>query len=512
MTARFMATTCRSMREPMAYGSAASRCFSRPGAALRGRTRGWWRIAARCTLLMSLVILCGTLGRSQDAPARQGDTAAQNGDAAASQTPDPETIFPHSDRSRWWISGQVNNILQGHPAFPAAYSGANSLESHGEIHDSRVLTLYTGLQLTRLTEILFDPESTQGHGLSDALGLAGFTNLDVVRNPDLGGSPYVARVTIRQIIPLSHAMIEQERDPLSILAEVPARRLELRAGKFAMTDFFDVNAVGSDDRLQFLNWTVVNNGGYDYAADTRGYTYAAMIEYDDPTWALRFAEALMPTVANGIKLDWDLRRARAENVELELHPRVFAGRASVVRLLSYVNHGNMGDYRQAVALFRAGKTPVPVIEDTRQQGTVKYGFGVNLEQQVTTDLRGFARFGWNEGEHESFAYTEVNQTVAFGADYRGSRWGRKHDKAGAAFVSNAISKDHQEYLRLGGLGFLLGDGNLNYGRENILETYYNAHFWRGIYGAFDFQHINNPGYNRDRGPVWVPGLRLHLEL
>jgi carbohydrate-selective porin OprB len=270
--------------------------------------------------------------------------------------------------------------------------------------------------------------------------------------------------------------------------------------------------VGSDDRLQFLNWTDVNNGAYDYAADTRGYTYAAMIEYDDRAWALRFAEALLPKVANGIDLDWDLHRARAENVELELRPRVFAGRASAVRLLSYVNHGIMGDYREAVALFREGKTPVPIIEDTRQQGTVKYGFGVNLEQQVTGTLRAFGRFGWNEGQHESFAYTEVNQTFAFGADYRGDRWRRKHDKVGAAFITNAISKDHQEYLRLGGLGFLLGDGNLNYGRENILETYYNAHFWRGVYGAFDLQHINNPGYNRDRGPVWVPGLRLHLEL
>ena len=462
-------------------------------------------MATRCILLIGFVFFCGSLARSQD-------SSAPDTPAVAPETTDPQTIFPHSNTARWWISGQINNILQGHPSFFAAYSGTNSLEAHGEIHDSRVLTLYTGLLPTHLTEILFDPEVTQGHGISDALGLAGFTNLDVVRNPDLGGTPYVARATFRQIIPLSHATTEQERSPLTLFTQLPARRLELRAGKFALTDFFDVNAVGSDDRLQFLNWTDVNNGAYDYAADTRGYTYAAMIEYDDHAWALRFAEALMPKVANGIDLDWDLHRARGENVELELHPRVFTRRASAVRLLSYVNHGNMGDYREAVALFREGKTPVPIIEDTRQQGTVKYGFGVNLEQQVTGALRAFGRFGWNEGQHESFAYTEVNQTVTFGADYRGDRWRRKHDKVGAAFISNAISKDHQEYLRLGGLGFLLGDGNLNYGRENILENYYDAHFWRGIYGAFDLQHINNPGYNRDRGPVWVPGLRLHLEL
>jgi carbohydrate-selective porin OprB len=317
---------------------------------------------------------------------------------------------------------------------------------------------------------------------------------------------------IRQIIPFSHEMVDEDRGPLSLAKKVSVRRLEFRAGKFGVADFLDLNDVGSDSHLQFMNWTIDNNGGYDYAADTRGYTYGAMLEYDDRNWSLRFVEALMPKVANGINLDWDLRRARAENVELELRPHVFHARESVVRLLSYVNHANMGDYRQAVAQFLAGATPRPIIEDTRMQGRIKYGFGVNLQQEITSRWRAFARFGWNEGRHESFAYTEVNQTFQFGTDYRGDQWRRKQDKIGLAFVTNAISKDHQEYLKLGGLGFLLGDGNLNYGRENILETYYNAHFWRGLYGAFDLQYIVNPGYNRDRGPVVVPALRFHVEL
>jgi high affinity Mn2+ porin len=126
-------------------------------------------------------------------------------------------------------------------------------------------------------------------------------------------------------------------------------------------------------------------------------------------------------------------------------------------------------------------------------------------------LRVFARFGWNEGQHESFAYTEVDQTVEVGGDLRGSFWKRKQDKVGVALVSNAISKVHQEYLALGGKGFLLGDGALNYGREQIVEGYYNLHVWRGIFTGPDLQHITNPGYNRDRGPVLVPGARLHLE-
>jgi high affinity Mn2+ porin len=432
--------------------------------------------------------------------------------APADDSPnDLTTVFPHAKDSRWWVSGQLNTILQGHPRFSAKYTGPNSLKTEDEIHDSRVLTLYTGAALTRTTEVFLDIESAEGRGISDAFGLAGFTNLDVVRNPTLGAAPYVARVMIRQIIPLSRQKQEEERGPLALAGEVPVRRIELRAGKLGIPDFFDLNGVGSDSHLQFLNWTIANNGGYDYAADTRGYTYGVLLEYHDRARAVRFAEALMPKVANGIEMEWNLRKSRAENLELELHGKVFARRESVLRLLSYVNHANMGDYREAVALFLAGQGQRPVIEATRRQGRVKYGFGINLEQGITSRWRAFGRFGWNEGRHESFAYTEVNQTFVFGSDYRGDRWHRSRDKVGASFVTNAISKDHQEYLRRGGLGFLLGDGNLTYGRENIFEGYYNAHFWRGIYGAFDLQRVENPGYNRDRGPVWVPTLRLHVE-
>src|SRR5581483_6118216 len=194
---------------------------------------------------------------------------------------------------------------------------------------------------------------------------------------------------------------------------------------------------------------------------TRGYTWGFIAEYQSKAFDIRFGEMLVPKVANGIDLDWNLRRARAENVELELHRSLVAHREGIVRVLSYVNHANMGDYREAVARFRAGIDAVPTVENTRQQGRIKYGFGINDEQALTDSLRVFVRWGWNEGRHESFAYTEVNSTVSFGGDYAGTRWGRKLDKVGAALVSNGISKDHQQYLRLGGRGFLLGDGALN---------------------------------------------------
>jgi hypothetical protein len=433
--------------------------------------------------------------------------------ACFAQDAEPQaTMFPHSETAPWWISAQINLVFQAHPGFHAPYSGPNSLKPYGENATSRVLTLFTGLELTHTTEVEVDVEETGWKGISGALGLAGFTNLDVVRNPDIGAAPYLARLMVRQILPLSHKKVEADRDPFRLATELPERRLEFRAGKFSAVDFFDNNLVGSDSHLQFLNWTVDNNGAYDYAADTRGYTWGMIAEYQSPKWGARFGELLMPKAANGPDLDWNLRRARSENIELELRPKVLGHEGTTLRLLSFVNHANMGTYNRAIARYVAGIDPRPIIENTRVQGTVKYGFGVNLQQELPRNVRAYGRFGWNEGQHESFAYTEVNQTVSGGADVTMKGMGRPLDRWGLAVVSNGISKPHQEYLRLGGLGFLLGDGRLNYRRENILETYYNVHLWRGAFFGFDLQRIWNPGYNRDRGPVIVPGLRVHLEL
>jgi hypothetical protein len=437
---------------------------------------------------------------------------------AAQENPAPETektqvtVFSHPDDTPWWISGQINIIFQAHAGFPAKYSGPNSLNSYGEQATSRLLTLYLGYQPTKNQEILLNVEEAGWKGISGALGLAGFTNLDVVRNPQIGQQPYVARAIYHYTLPLSGEEQKTDRGPLSMATSVPVRRLEFRIGKFSTADFFDVNSVGSDSHLQFMNWTVDNNGAYDYAADTRGYTYGAVLEYQDRYWGARFGEVLMPKVANGPNLDANIARARAENIELEFRPQLLHDRKTVLRALSYVNHANMGTYRDAVNRYFAHIDPRPIIENTRRQGTIKYGFGLNGEQEITSNMRGFFRLGWNEGRHESFAYTEVDSTVLFGGDYAGAQWGRKFDKVGVAFVSNGISADHQAYLRNGGLGFLLGDGYLTYGRESIEEFYYTAHVWRGLFFSFDLQHINNPGYNRDRGPVTVPGLRVHLDL
>ncbi len=455
------------------------------------------------TVFLCLLVAAGTA-------AAQSPQASENEPRAS-----PVTVFSHSDSDRYWVSGQVNWISQWHPPFHSPYQGPNSLTPQAQDASSHVLTLYLAYRPARWTQLVLDVEDSTGGGLGNAVGLAGYTNLDVVRisqGVPLSHAPYVARALIRHIIPLSDRREDAERSPLNLWSSLPAYRLEFWFGKFSLVDFFDENGVVGDDHFGFMNWTVLNNGAYDYAANTRGYTDGAIIALEAPGWSVRFAEALMPRVANGIHLEANLARARSENAEVAFRLPGLAGEKATVRLLGFVNHANMGSYAQAVDAFLAGQTPVPSITDHPRRVAVKYGFGVNLEQPLAEWLGIFGRWGWNEGQHESFAYTEVDQTIEVGLAGTGQHWGRPADHFGGAFVSNGISRIHQQYLKLGGSGFMLGDGRLRYAREEIGELFYTVHLWRGLFPALDLQAIRNPGYNADRGPVFVVSLRLHVEL
>ena len=443
-------------------------------------------------------------------------SAQTTDDEPAADADDPvESMVPHFHNTRFWLSGQANFIFQAHPTFPALYSGKNSFGPYYEKATSRVMTLFAGVRLNNSIELLGDLEDAAGAGMSNSLGLAGYTNIDVVRIPGEGSplstAPYLARGMIHAVIALSKDKVENERNPFSLFEELPRRRLEIRFGKFSIPDFFDQNSVGSDSHFQFANWTVVNDGAYDYAADTRGYTVGLTADLEDRNWGFRFGETLMPKIANGIDLVWKPWQVHAENYQFELRRGVIPKKAGAVRLLAYTNFANMGIYRQAIEQFEEHLVPVPEITNHPWHVTLKYGFGINLEQNLTRYLTAFGRFGWDNGRTESFAYTEVDQTFAGGVGASGRWWHRKYDRAGVALVTNGICKDHQTYLADGGLGFLLGDGKLNYGRENIVESYYTAHIWRGIYLAPGLQHIVNPGYNRDRGPALVPSFRAHVE-
>ena len=450
-------------------------------------------------------------------PARADQAAGSDGrepshaDHDADDGIDDDAYLLRHPHASWWLSAQANVIAQFQPGFHSPYAGANSFTPADHAAISTVETVYGAYQLTATTAVMVAGESVGGGGLSQALGIAGFTDVDVVRNPTLGPAPYIAKAVLEQIIPLSSERVTVSTAPWNVLRRVPARRLVLRGGKLATTDAFDVNAPGSDSHLQLMNWSLVNNGAYDYAADTRGYTLGATVEYITPLWALRYGAMLMPKVANGPDYDYDVATARGEQLELELHECI-GGHAGIIRLLGFLNHAKMGNYAEAIAVVRQGILDTPDITATRVAGRTKHGVAVGWEQALAHDARAFGRIGWSDGENETFAYTEIDNSVAAGADIVGTAWSRPADRLGLAVVTNGLSRSHRDYLALGGLGFILGDGALRYGREDIVEAYYTARAYRGISPAVDIQVVEHPGYNTDRGPAVVGSLRLHVEL
>src|SRR6266567_1403634 len=288
---------------------------------------------------------------------RQSSPSAPQTQAGGDDQPsnaDPEPMLPHFHDTRFWLSGQANFIFQAHPDCHAPYSGKNSLTPRYEKATSRVMTLYTGVRLNDSTELLVDIEEAGGAALSTGLGVAGAPDLDIVHNPLLGKAPYLGRGMIHKVFALSEDKVENDRSFLPLFDELPRRHLEIRFGKFSMPEFFDVNSVGTDTHFQFMNWAVDNNGAWDYAADTRGYTVGVVADYEDRNWGFRFAEALMPKVANGIDLVWRPWQVHAENWEYELRYGFIPKKKGAVRLLAYTNYANMGVYRDSIAQFVEG--------------------------------------------------------------------------------------------------------------------------------------------------------------
>jgi high affinity Mn2+ porin len=412
---------------------------------------------------------------------------------------------------RLWLSGQMNDVAQYHPSFPALYSGPNSLDSNAEVKPTWVITLYTGYGFTKNTEVFLDVESAHGSGVSGALGLGSLGNLDAVTDPSASAAPYVARALLRHIIRLGDENTEAPRSPLGLTTSVPVKRLELIVGKMSLTDYFDLNAVGSDSHLQFLQYAIDNNAAYDIAADSRGYTYGALAELHQPAWTARFALAFQPTDATGHSINWHLGQAHSENLEFEIHPTFVKNRPAVLRALAFLNKASMSSYREAVDAYLSGRDPKPDLSLHIKAGRIDYGFGINGEQELNDYLRIFGRAGWNQGTKEAYAFAEANSTFSLGGDINGKKWKRPGHQIGLAFATDGLAADHRRYLELGGTSYLLGDGGLRYGRETVLEAYYNLPLMHGVFTSIDVQRIWNPGYNRDRGPVIVFGFRLHLE-
>jgi hypothetical protein len=404
------------------------------------------------------------------------------------------------------LGAQFTAIGQSIAPFHSPYQGPNSLIANGDDGLTHTYGAYFGWRISSAFESYLDVEMARGSGIGRAVGLAGVTNGDVIRQgtADLSQGPFIARLFLRYSVALGAESASVGRAQDQLPGWVRTRRLEIAAGKVAASDFFDLNRYANGTRLQFLNWGLFQNTAWDFAADTRGFTYGVAAAWITPRWTLRAGTFLMPTQANGNVFDSDWPRARGDNLELTFTPPG----GTIIRMLGYGNHARMGNYRAAIAAA-AGGTPDIVADD--RPGRTKYGLGLNLEQPLAAggETGMFARAGWNDGTNESFAFTEVETHLSIGAQLAGGGWSRPGDRLSAALLVHGLLAPHRDYLATGGKGFLLGDGQLNYGSERIVEAFYRAQLGAFVEVTPDIQMIWNPGYNRDRGPATVISLRLN---
>ena len=451
-------------------------------------------------LACSPAALAGTTNSTDSGSSDPASAPGQPLAKAVARTPE------EAGEQSWNWHVQNTDIVQGNLGFPAKYSGPNSLDSGGEIRETVSLDLFAGARLWRGAEAHADGLLWQGFGLSKTLGLEGFPNGEAFRLGTEVPNVTFARLFIRQTIGLGGEQETVEDDQLHLAGKQDVSRLTLTLGKMSVKDIFDNNTYANDPRTQFMNWALMFNGAWDFPADVRGYTIGTMQELTMRSWSLRVASALEPTEANGPTLDTRIAKNRGEVAEWEQRYSSIK-RPGIVRLLGYLNRERAGTFRDAPLV-----DGVADLGPTRRPGTEKYGFGVNLEQEITEDIGAFWRYGWSDGKTEAWAFTQIDRSLSGGISIDGKLWKRKGDHIGIAGVRNYLSGDQRCFLAQGGLGFIIGDGRLDHYRpESIVEAYYSWNAIKEWTITGDFQYIRNPAYNADRGPVPVGSIRLHWE-
>lgn len=416
-----------------------------------------------------------------------------------------ESMAPES----WNLKFQSTYVLQEKSPFSAAYSGTNSLSTKKERSYSFTATAALGLRPWTGGEVYVDPEAAQGIPLSNLSGLGGLTNGEMARSSGPTLKIYRARGFLRQTWGDGGDQEAVESAANQLAGMVDKRRWVLTAGNLSVIDIFDANAYSHDPRTQFLNWSVMTHGAFDYAGDARGYSWGLALERYLGDWVVRAGRFIEPKEPNQQVLDDRLFKHYGDQIELE-HAHEIGGQAGKVRLLAFRTRTKMSRYQDALALS-AQTGDVPDINAVRTGNQVKYGMGVNLEQAMTSDMGLFARASWADGGTETYAFSEIDRSVSAGAVVSGTRWGRGQDSAGLAFARNGLSQAHRTYLSEGGYGFFVGDGALRYKPETIVEGYYDLSLCKAVWITLDWQRIFNPAYNADRGPVSVGSLRFHTE-
>jgi high affinity Mn2+ porin len=422
---------------------------------------------------------------------------------ASNLKPATELGDPESDR--WEIHGQSTFLPQGYPAFRAPYSGPNSLTPARQFQETWSNSLYLNARLWDGGEVYYNPELLQGFGLSNATGLGGFSNGEAQKS----NFPYphynTSRLFLRQTFGFGGEQEELSSGPLQLTDKADVSRLTLQIGKLSVLDIFDGNAYAKDPRTDFMNWSIWAPGAFDYSADKLGLTYGATAELNQKQWALRGGYFLMDAVSNSNNFDTKVFQRGEYVVELETRYSLFS-QPGKLRTIAWLNSVFSGSYRETL------NNPALNLDITQTRtGRIKYGYVINLEQAVTSDIGLFGRWSWNDGKNEIMAFTDIDSSLSLGTSIKGTLWRRPDDEIGIAGVTNGLSQDHRDFLAAGGLGPLIGDGQLNYRRERILEAYYNYALTKAITLTADYQFVTNPAYNADRGPVSIFSGRLHGE-
>jgi high affinity Mn2+ porin len=438
--------------------------------------------------------------KQERSPAENESAGKENG-----QDADKE-----NGKEQWYSAhAQGTVVTQAHDHFRSPYIGPNSLLPDEHSATSITGTLFLDARLWECGgnrgELVFNPEIEGGRGFSMSSGIAGFPNGEIVRVGIADPTPYIARLYLRQTIGFGGEQETVEAGPNQIAGKRDVDRLTITLGKFSATDLVDNNSYSHDPRTQFLPWSIMYNGAWDYPANVRGYTYGIGIDFNRKNWALRYGIFQEPRFANGAELDPHFLKANGQVLEWEGRYTLYE-HPGKLRLLAYLNRAHMGKYSQALE-----EMPVnPDVTLTRAY-RIKYGFGLNWEQELTKELGLFSRFGWDDGHTESWAFTAIDRLAEVGLLLKGKCWCRPNDQVGLALAADGLAKIHHDYLAAGGLDFIIGDGALRYGPEEIFELFYNLAVIKGLNVTVDFQEVVNPAYNRDRGPVSIGSVRVHYE-
>jgi high affinity Mn2+ porin len=458
-------------------------------------------------------MMMGPFAHGQDS----GSTATELPQPQVSQPDAPPETQPEAEQT-WNFHMQATMTVQGYPPFSARYSGPNSLPTGGEVRETVSLDLFSGFRLWTGAELHVDLLTWQGFGLANTLGIDDFPDGEAYKVGTRLPRAALARCFIRQTIGFGGAKEDVLDDQLTLGGRQDISRLTFTIGRFNAKDIFDNNTYANDPRTQFMNWALSTaNAAWDYPADTLGYTTGVAVELNQSKWALRYGFFQLPNQRNGFTAEdqylvWpgepsagDGQFWHAWDMVVEDEQRYsISGHRGTVRILGYVNQEELGSYRAALY--------VPDVNiDLTHALRHEYGFGLNFEQEITKNIGVFSRLGWNDGINEAWMFTDVNHTGSVGVSIKGEGWHRSDDTIGVAGVISGISHDNQLYLAADGLGILDGDGALNYAKEKVLETYYQAKLAKHLLGALDYQFVADPAFNSARGPVSVFGTRLRFE-